>query len=996
MKRFLLLLVAGLGLQFNCDIYGGKKKRKKKKVRTQLVGSRNNPAHMFLGPVNNSSSQGGNSSSVLPPPINQYVREASGDRGRDPRRNVNLDNSEAEWNRYYNSLSREQQEETDQLIQNANNNNADGERGITRQLVVEGTESKKRKRDHAKEERDYSREVRNFTQWGDEDYQPRRKKRKTNWAFNPPNRDENDLPPVDSREVALREQSENEEFQEPSVGDNVDVDEIEEESEIQEERRRDSDPEDNHIVPPPPGTGSSTAELQRYSEDGLMTRHLRSQSKFQKWISGINDDIDSARSAAGNYGIGIDIVNKVNPFDPPKTEIGVIVETTGDALMLGSALSARYITTPIAAVSPRSGTKLAKLNFKMFALGVGLKLGRGISEPLLIKIGEELQRRRATNKEEGSNEAGNNDSDENEDDEDSGQSSSDLESSESDEDEEEEDIILPPPPTNFQNRTFIDLTQEEDIEEIEEEIEEDVIIPDQSIVPPPGVSNQRITSRQNAQPRQRQRNSRPRRKRKKAPSRASIIEEDEDEDDDESLPTVNNSSNFVMDRTPSIRPARSWGNLRREFEQKAGEARANNDQELAERYNKRVDAIRRTTDRTWDYSHEVDTDEFENSYAEYFRNRNGNAFDKYLHEELCDTRETARAIQVSDPNNKYIQILCPSIYYHTALAKTQRNPEAACKLSDFSFKLCRVLEKGLEIASDCVVNVGMGLLDTLNPMQYVHMAKGVCNLGELLVKEVLRHEQLDQAFFTFNPDVFYEDTVQYHDYSMRQKRVFKRQAKKTLYDLKNMTWQEWVRVISRISFSTVIDRILFHALGRFVEKSGREMVKHLDRLFQKGNPFAKRQMAEAVGGVKIAFEEGAQSANGAFRAIKNNPRLLGQRGKTAVQAVKESPSLANVEKILEKVRSYEQARNKALEIVGDLGPNARSYIGRLGKGNGKIVGRQSLNGKVRWRLDYDPSKGTHINVEDFRIGKGLKAIKVAIPFEGNERTFESLLRHLNR
>ncbi|WMT19684.1 pre-toxin TG domain-containing protein [Parageobacillus toebii] len=99
------------------------------------------------------------------------------------------------------------------------------------------------------------------------------------------------------------------------------------------------------------------------------------------------------------------------------------------------------------------------------------------------------------------------------------------------------------------------------------------------------------------------------------------------------------------------------------------------------------------------------------------------------------------------------------------------------------------------------------------------------------------------------------------------------------------------------------------------------------------------------------------------------------------------------EQILGKVRTYEQARNKALELVGDLCPNSKPYIGTLksNAGYGKVVGRQ-----VRWRLDYDPNKGPHINVEDFREGKGFKAKKYVIPFEGNESAFKAYLKHLNR
>jgi len=47
------------------------------------------------------------------------------------------------------------------------------------------------------------------------------------------------------------------------------------------------------------------------------------------------------------------------------------------------------------------------------------------------------------------------------------------------------------------------------------------------------------------------------------------------------------------------------------------------------------------------------------------------------------------------------------------------------------------------------------------------------------------------------------------------------------------------------------------------------------------------------------------------------------------------------------------------------------------------------------RLDYDPVKGPHINLTDYRTGKGFKGTSVYIPFEGDEKTVENLLKHLN-
>ncbi|MCY7466773.1 T7SS effector LXG polymorphic toxin [Bacillus safensis] len=123
------------------------------------------------------------------------------------------------------------------------------------------------------------------------------------------------------------------------------------------------------------------------------------------------------------------------------------------------------------------------------------------------------------------------------------------------------------------------------------------------------------------------------------------------------------------------------------------------------------------------------------------------------------------------------------------------------------------------------------------------------------------------------------------------------------------------------------------------------------------------------------------------------------KGEKAAKKVKKKvKGIGRGEHLLDKVKTYEQARNKTVDIVGDLGPNSQPYTGTLksSAGYGKVVGRQSADGKVRWRLDYDPKKGPHINIEDFRNGKGANARKIAIPFEGNESTFKSLLKHLNR
>ena len=175
-------------------------------------------------------------------------------------------------------------------------------------------------------------------------------------------------------------------------------------------------------------------------------------------------------------------------------------------------------------------------------------------------------------------------------------------------------------------------------------------------------------------------------------------------------------------------------------------------------------------------------------------------------------------------------------------------------------------------------------------------------------------------------------------------------------------------------------------VGRFVDNAATNL-RHL---------LPSRQMGlaiEGVGNVKVPVENKIQAWLSKMDGINVGG---GKAGNDGVEL--STKGIGKGEQVLDKVKTYEQARNKALDLVGDLGPNSKPYIGTLksSAGYGKVIGRQSADRKVRWRLDYDPNKGTHINIEDFRNGKGANARKIVIPFEGNESTFKSLLKHLNR
>ncbi|MEM6403297.1 MAG: hypothetical protein AAF757_24225, partial [Cyanobacteria bacterium P01_D01_bin.116] len=103
---------------------------------------------------------------------------------------------------------------------------------------------------------------------------------------------------------------------------------------------------------------------------------------------------------------------------------------------------------------------------------------------------------------------------------------------------------------------------------------------------------------------------------------------------------------------------------------------------------------------------------------------------------------------------------------------------------------------------------------------------------------------------------------------------------------------------------------------------------------------------------------------------------------------------------LPRVKTFEQARNKAQQIVGDWGSGVEHYESTMNSSDakGKVVGLQSTDKQVRYRLDWDPTKHNHFNVEDFRGGKK-NPIKIAIPFgeesSDSKKIFNRYLDNIN-
>ena len=94
--------------------------------------------------------------------------------------------------------------------------------------------------------------------------------------------------------------------------------------------------------------------------------------------------------------------------------------------------------------------------------------------------------------------------------------------------------------------------------------------------------------------------------------------------------------------------------------------------------------------------------------------------------------------------------------------------------------------------------------------------------------------------------------------------------------------------------------------------------------------------------------------------------------------------------------SYENARNIALERLGEIDPSTREKItGRIGVGKGKTVGFKTVVDGIPkvYRVDYDPDKKAHINIE---VGKRTGRKKLAIEFPGTEADVNTIYKDLAR
>jgi len=132
-------------------------------------------------------------------------------------------------------------------------------------------------------------------------------------------------------------------------------------------------------------------------------------------------------------------------------------------------------------------------------------------------------------------------------------------------------------------------------------------------------------------------------------------------------------------------------------------------------------------------------------------------------------------------------------------------------------------------------------------------------------------------------------------------------------------------------------------------------------------------------------EVGGNTADLVSAILLNRPGARPGRNKPRHQGSRERPVAFD---------SFEQARNAAFDLVGDIDPATRSpLVGRLGALEGRVIGftgRSPAGVHRSFRLDFDPEVGPEINVA---VGKGASRQTFSLQFPG---TLDDVLNLLER
>ena len=203
--------------------------------------------------------------------------------------------------------------------------------------------------------------------------------------------------------------------------------------------------------------------------------------------------------------------------------------------------------------------------------------------------------------------------------------------------------------------------------------------------------------------------------------------------------------------------------------------------------------------------------------------------------------------------------------------------------------------------------------------------------------------------------------------------------------------------------SLVLDTVLIDkaatAVNKFATIANASMT---EVAHEAANAATKAPELEAITAEGIAVKVPQSAEICALSEAQEGIRQVGRLGNNAelstnkIKNCGELTQKCSREKMLPKVKTYEQARNQALEIIGEVNPHSgQPHLGKQGICKDNLVGRTWHGDKVTIRLDHDPIKGPHINLTDYRAGKGTKGTSIYIPFEGTKETVAELLKHLN-
>lgn len=349
----------------------------------------------------------------------------------------------------------------------------------------------------------------------------------------------------------------------------------------------------------------------------------------------------------------------------------------------------------------------------------------------------------------------------------------------------------------------------------------------------------------------------------------------------------------------------------------------------------------------------------------HFRNCYGNPLQHVIHQECIDILEHTAQLTPTSPIYDYRYALVDCADAARAYNQTG-NMCSALTLTDLCWAFLDYGKAAFEGVAEGVIGAVQDLIDhpiyTLACVvagEYVlayQLLKVTVNLANISITYALDHE---------------EGTHKWNQYIEPLAQLC------TAIASKEFTLRDAIKTSTALATGFYAQHKMFQGLNKIYTTAQAKAVQ-----FAQKNPLVTPEtyMATPEGVIlqtAIVDDIGRQ---------KNNVSSLNSLAKKACKR----------ERVLPKVKTYEQARNKALKIIANVDSHsAQPHLGRFGICKNKIVGTKWHGEKVILRLDYDHIKGPHINVTDYRIGKGSQGITVAIPFQGDKKTIKSLLKHLN-